>query len=130
MTTNAKTAKTTAKKARCKMATPISNDRAEAFVGPQAAVRPRFSEVPSERDKRAFEMQAHRMTQREIAKHLGCSQSTVHRAILKYRRWFGSTLPEDRVIARGIVEEIQSALAEAGQPERAAQITMEYLGWT
>ncbi len=85
-----------AKKTRCKMASPMCNDRAEAFVGPQAAVRPRFSEVPSERDKRAFEMQARRMTQREIAKELGCSQSTVHRAILKYRRWFGETLPEDR----------------------------------
>jgi hypothetical protein len=90
------TAKTTAKKARCKMASPISNDRAEAFVGPQAEVCPRFSEVPSERDARAFDLQAKGMTQRKIAQELKTSQSTVHRGIKKYRFWFGSTLPEDR----------------------------------
>ncbi len=96
MSTIAKTSKTTVKKARCKMASPISNDRAEAFVGPQAEVRPRFGDVPTERDKRAFELHAHRLTQRAIAKKLGCSQPTVHRAIARYRRWFGATLPEDR----------------------------------
>jgi hypothetical protein len=96
MTTNAKAGKTTAKKAGCKMASPISNDRAEAFVGPQAEVRPRFSEAPSEPDARAFELQAKGMTQRQIAKELHTSQSTVQRAIKKYRLWFGSTLPEDR----------------------------------
>src|SRR5678816_723033 len=85
----------TKKKSRCKLASPICNDRAEAFVGPQAAVRPRFCEVPSERDKRAFEMHARGMTQRKIAKELKMSQPTVHRGIKKYRLWFGSTLPED-----------------------------------
>src|SRR3954463_15036813 len=100
-------AKKPAKKTRCNMASPISNDRAEAFVGPQAEVRPCVSEVPrlrfglvegvpSERDKRAFELAAQGMTQREIAKKLRTSQPTVHRAIIKYRRWFGTTLPEDR----------------------------------
>jgi hypothetical protein len=86
----------TTKKTTCKMASPISNDRAEAFVGPQAEVCPRFSEVPSERDARAFDLQAKGMTQRQIAKELKTSQSTVHRGIKKYRFWFGSTLPEDR----------------------------------
>jgi DNA-binding NarL/FixJ family response regulator len=81
MTTNAKSAK----KPRCKMASPISNDRAEAFVGPQAEVCPRFSEAPSERDARAFDLQAKGMTQRQIAQELKTSQSTVHRGIKKYR---------------------------------------------
>jgi len=85
-----------ARKSKCKMESPISNDRAEAFVGPQAEIRPKFSEVPSERDKRAFDLAAKGMTQREIAKELHTSQSTVHRSIKKYRFWFGSTLPEDR----------------------------------
>src|SRR6185295_3808825 len=85
-----------AKKTKCKMDSPVSYDRAEAFVGPQAEFLPRFSEFPSERDKRAFELQAKGMTQRQIAKELKTSQSTVHRAIKKYRFWFGSTLPEDR----------------------------------
>jgi len=85
-----------AKKTRCKMDSPVSYDRAEAFVGPQAEFLPRFSEFPSERDKRAFELQAKGMTQRQIAKELKTSQSTVHRGIKKYRFWFGSTLPEDR----------------------------------
>src|SRR3954471_14558843 len=85
-----------AKQAGCKFAIPISNDRAEAFVGPQAEVRPRFSEAPSERDARAFELSAQGMTQRQIAKELKTSQPTVQRAIAKYRRWFGTTLPEDR----------------------------------
>jgi len=85
-----------AKKTRCKMDSPVSYDRAEAFVGPQAEFLPRFSEFPSERDKRAFELQAKGMTQRQIAKGLKTSQSTVHRGIKKYRFWFGSTLPEDR----------------------------------
>ena len=93
MSTNAKSRP---KKAKCKMASPISNDRAEAFVGPQAEIRPCFSEAPSERDARAFELHAQGMTQRQIAQELGCSQPTVHRAIAKYRRWFGTTLPEDR----------------------------------
>jgi hypothetical protein len=96
MSTNAKTGKKPLKKARCKMATPISNDRAEAFVGPQADIRPLFSEAPSDRDARAFDLQAKGMTQRQIAQKLGWSQSTVHRAIKKYRLWFGTTLPEDR----------------------------------
>jgi hypothetical protein len=85
-----------AKKSKCKMDSPVSYDRAEAFVGPQAEFLPRFSEFPSERDKRAFELQAKGMTQREIAKELKTSQPTVHRGIKKYRFWFGSTLPEDR----------------------------------
>jgi hypothetical protein len=93
MSTNSKTSR---KKSTCKMASPISNDRAEAFVGPQAEVCPRFSEVPSERDARAFDLQAKGMTQRQIAQELKTSQSTVHRGIKKYRFWFGSTLPEDR----------------------------------
>ena len=39
MTTNAKTGRQKhVKKAECKMASPISNDRADAFVGPQAEV--------------------------------------------------------------------------------------------
>src|SRR5262245_59519941 len=88
--------KTNRKNTRRKMESPISSDRAEAFVGPQAEIEPRFSEVPSERDKQAFELSAQGMTQRQIAGKLKCSQSTVHRAIQKYRRWFGSTLPEDR----------------------------------
>ena len=96
MATSAKAGKKTSKKSKCKLASPICNDRAEAFVGPQAAVCPKFSEVPTERDKRAFEMHARGMTQREIAKELKMSQSTVHRAIKRYRLWFGSTLPEDR----------------------------------
>ena len=86
----------TTKKSKCKMDSPVSYDRAEAFVGPQAEFLPRFSEFPSERDKRAFELQAKGMTQRQIAKELKTSQSTVHRGIKKYRLWFGSTLPEDR----------------------------------
>jgi hypothetical protein len=93
MSTNSKTSR---KKSTCKMASPISNDRAEAFVGPQAEFLPRFSEFPSERDERAFNLQAKGMTQRQIAKELKTSQSTVHRGIKKYRFWFGSTLPEDR----------------------------------
>jgi hypothetical protein len=86
----------TTKKTTCKMASPISNDRAEAFVGPRAEVCPKFFDIPSERDAKAFELQAKGMTQRQIAKELTTSQSTVHRGIKKYRFWFGSTLPEDR----------------------------------
>jgi hypothetical protein len=37
--------------------------------------------------------------------------------------------PTDRAIQRGIVEEIRTRLREDGLKERAAQITMEYLGW-
>ena len=95
MATNTKAGKTT-KKAKCKMASPMSSDRAEAFVGPQADFFPRFSEVPAEREAKAFRLAAKGMTQREIAKELRTSQPTVQRAIKKYRRWFGSTLPEDR----------------------------------
>ena len=84
------------KKTRCKLASPICHDRAEAFVGPQAEVRPRFGDVPTERDKRAFELAARGMTQRQIAAELKISQPTVHRSIKKYRCWFGATLPEDR----------------------------------
>ena len=84
------------KKAKCKYASPISNDRAEAFVGPKPKILPKFSEVPTERDRRAFELAAKGMNQREIAKKLKTSQPTVHRAIKKYRLWFGMTLPEDR----------------------------------
>ena len=90
------TKKKSAKKANCKFESPMSNDRAEAFVGPKPDIMPQFSEVPSERDKRAFELAAKGMTQRKIAKKLKISQSTVHRAIIKYRCWFGMTLPEDR----------------------------------
>src|SRR5687768_10299371 len=36
------------------------------------------------------------MTRRQIARELKTSQSTVQRAIKKYRLWFGTTLPEDR----------------------------------
>jgi len=97
MSTSAKTCPPkNVKKAKYKMAFPISKERAEAFVGPQAEVRPRFSEVPSERDAKAFRLAAQGMTQRQIAEELGCSQPTVQRAIGKYRRWFGTTLPEDR----------------------------------
>src|SRR6185295_9112699 len=85
-----------AKKTKCKMDSPVSYDRAEAFVGPRAEFLPRFSEIPSERDAKAFDLQAKGMTQRQIAKELKTSQSTVHRGIKKYRFWFGSTLPEDR----------------------------------
>ncbi|MFN0021890.1 MAG: helix-turn-helix domain-containing protein, partial [Pirellulaceae bacterium] len=84
------------KKTKYKMASPISNDRAEAFVGPQAEACPRFSEVPSEQDAKAFRLAAQGMTQREIARKLKMSQPTVQRGIKKYRLWFGSTLPEDR----------------------------------
>src|SRR5690349_559172 len=86
----------TTKKSKCKMESPISNDRAEAFVGPRAKILPKFSEVPSERDKRAFELAAKGMTQRQIAAELKISQPTVHRSVKKYRFWFGMTLPEDR----------------------------------
>src|SRR5204863_9366555 len=96
MSTKAKASKTTAKKAKCKMASYICNDRAEAFVGPQAEIEPRFSEVPCERDKRAFELAAQGLTQRKLAQELHTSQSSVHRGIKKYRLWFGMTLPEDR----------------------------------
>ena len=96
MSTYTKTGPKNAKKAKCKMATPISNDRAEAFVGPQADVSPRFSEIPSERDAKAFLLASQGVTQREIAKHLKISQPTVQRTIVKYRGWFGTTLPEDR----------------------------------
>ena len=85
-----------ATKTKCKMDSPVSYDRAEAFVGPRAEFLPRFSEIPSERDAKAFDLQAKGMTQRQIAKELKTSQSTVHRGIKKYRLWFGSTLPEDR----------------------------------
>ena len=97
MTTKAKACPPkNAKKTRCKRASPISNDRAEAFVGPRPDFLPLASEIPSERDERAFDLAAKGMTQREIAKKLHTSQPTVQRAIKKYRRWFGSTLPEDR----------------------------------
>ena len=108
MSTNPKTSRQKqVKKAKCKMASPISNDRAEAFVGPQAEVCPRSSdaprlrfglvaEAPSERDARAFDLQAQGMTRRQIAQELHTSQPTVQRGIEKYRRWFGTTLPEDR----------------------------------
>ncbi|MCE9528749.1 MAG: helix-turn-helix domain-containing protein, partial [Planctomycetales bacterium] len=97
MSTSAKTCPPkNVKKSKYKMASPISNDRAEAFVGPQAEVSPRFSEVPSEQDAKAFRLAAKGMTQREIAKELHTSQPTVQRGIKKYRLWFGSTLPEDR----------------------------------
>ena len=84
------------KKAKCKMASPICPDRAEAFVGPLAEVSPRFSEIPSERDAKAFLLASQGMTQREIAETLKISQPTVQRTLKKYRDWFGTTLPEDR----------------------------------
>ena len=73
----------TSKKSKGPLASPISHDRAEAFVGPQAEVRPRFGDIPTERDKRAFELHAQGMTQRAIAPKLGCSQPTVHSAIAR-----------------------------------------------
>ena len=85
-----------AKKSKCKIPGPMCKDRAEAFMGARAEVLPKFSEVPQERDKQAFELAAKGWTQRRIAKKLKISQPTVHRAIMKYRCWFGSTLPEDR----------------------------------
>lgn len=97
MSTNAKTCPPkSVKKSKCKMASPISNDRAEAFVGPRPDFSPRFSEVPAEREAEAFRLAAQGMTQREIAKKLKTSQPTVQQGIKKYRLWFGSTLPEDR----------------------------------
>lgn len=97
-TTSKKTApKNKAKKARCpRYAVPISKDRADAFVGPRADLLPRATERPSRRAERAFDLQAKGLNQRQIARELRCSQSTVHRDIDQYRRWFGTTLPEDR----------------------------------
>lgn len=89
--------KNNAKKTRCpRYAVPISKDRADAFVGPLADLLPRATERPSQRAERAFDLQAKGMNQRQIARQLRCSQSTVHRDIEQYRRWFGTTLPEDR----------------------------------
>ncbi|MGI8980745.1 MAG: helix-turn-helix domain-containing protein [Pirellulaceae bacterium] len=74
----------------------ICNDRADSFLGVQAEVCPRHSEVPCARDKRAHDLMCKGWNQRRIAAKLGCSQPTVQRGIRKYRLWFGTTLPEDR----------------------------------
>ena len=84
MSTNAKTGRKTAQKTRCRAAHPISNDRAEAFVGPRAEELPREREKPSERDQRAFDLQSKGWTQRRIAAKLRCSQPTVCRGIERY----------------------------------------------
>lgn len=61
-------------------------------VGPQ----PRKRRRPKERDMRAFLLHSQGKSQRQIAEELGCDQATVSRALVRYRVWFGKSLPEDR----------------------------------
>ena len=54
----------------------------------------RLTKAPSPRDLRAFELAAQGLSQREVARMLGCSQTTVLRKIARTTKWIASQDPD------------------------------------
>jgi DNA invertase Pin-like site-specific DNA recombinase len=70
----------------------------------------RLAKAPSPRDMRAFELAAQGLSQREAARVLGCSQSTVLRGIARTTKWIASQDP-DRQGERTWLERFRVATA-------------------
>ena len=85
-----------------------------------------LAKAPSPRDLRAFQLAAQGLSQRQVARHLGCSQPTVLRAIARTSRWIATQVPDSaeewtwlerfRVAAAKhlIMREHESRMAENG----------------
>lgn len=56
--------------------------------------RAKLAKAPCPRDLRAFQLAAQGLSQRQVARHLGCSQPTVLRAIAKTSRWIATLVPD------------------------------------
>ena len=53
-----------------------------------------LAKAPCPRDLRAFQLAAQGLSQRQVARHLGCSQPTVLRAIARTSRWIATLVPD------------------------------------
>ena len=53
-----------------------------------------LAKEPCPRDLRAFQLAAQGLSQRQVARHLGCSQPTVLRAIARTSRWIATLVPD------------------------------------
>lgn len=85
-----------------------------------------LAKAPCPRDLRAFQLAAEGLSQRQVARHLGCSQPTVLRAIARTSRWIATLVPDPdeewtwverfRVAAAKylIMREHESRMAEIG----------------
>ena len=63
-------------------------------LGGKTCGNKRPAKTPCPRDLRAFELSAQGLSQRQIAKVLGCSQPTVLRGIAKTTKWIASHDPD------------------------------------